>query len=106
MKRIAVNDNENPAPLHRAFRWLFQDRETGAIVIAQWPNTPFWIFLAAMLAEKFVHPPGTLGAIVSGIATLALTFWALDELVRGVCPWRRFLGAAVLIGEVVTWTGL
>jgi hypothetical protein len=29
-------------------------------------------------------------------------WWAVDEIVRGVNPWRRFLGAAVLVGAMVT----
>jgi hypothetical protein len=36
------------------------------------------------------------------VAIGSLIFWALDEVVRGVNPWRRFLGVAVLIYEVST----
>jgi hypothetical protein len=31
-----------------------------------------------------------------------LLVWAVDELFRGVNPWRRFLGAAVLGYELTT----
>ena len=31
----------------------------------------------------------------------ALIVWALDELVRGVSPFRRLLGAVVLTGQLV-----
>ncbi|MGA7385701.1 MAG: hypothetical protein WBW81_13720 [Methylocella sp.] len=31
------------------------------------------------------------------IASGSLIVWALDEAVRGVNPWRRFLGVAVLV---------
>jgi hypothetical protein len=33
---------------------------------------------------------------VDGVAGVALAVWAVDEIVRGVNPWRRILGAAVL----------
>ncbi len=42
------------------------------------------------------------GSIVGFWADMAsrvfLIWWAGDELLRGVNPWRRCLGAAVLIG--------
>lgn len=31
-----------------------------------------------------------------------LLVWAADEILRGVNPWRRCLGAAVLIYELAT----
>ena len=99
----AWNDNENPAPLHRAFRWLFQDRETKKIVIAQWPNAPLWVALAAWAVRAIFHPSGPLGTIVLGVGAIALAIWAVDEIARGVCPWRRILGAGVLVGAVVAW---
>lgn len=36
-----------------------------------------------------------------GIGTGALVVWALDELVRGVNPFRRLLGAIVLGWQLV-----
>jgi hypothetical protein len=35
--------------------------------------------------------------------TAAFAVWAADEVVRGVNPWRRLLGGAVLLGLVVSW---
>ena len=101
-----TNDNHNPAPLHRAARWMFADRTTGQIVIGQWPNVPLWIFLAAWLTNLLIHPTGTIGRVVTIVAAAALTVWALDELIRGVCPWRRILGGIVLAVEVVGWARL
>ncbi|MEL7210840.1 MAG: hypothetical protein AAGK32_21830, partial [Actinomycetota bacterium] len=34
--------------------WLFRDRTTGRITIAQPPNPPLWIFLASVVARWFV----------------------------------------------------
>jgi hypothetical protein len=38
---------------------------------------------------------------VDGIRVGALLVWALDEVVRGVNPFRRVLGAAVLSVQLV-----
>jgi type IV secretory pathway VirB2 component (pilin) len=35
------------------------------------------------------------------VATIALAVWAADELIRGVNPFRRVLGAVVLVGIVL-----
>ena len=75
--------------MRRAFRWFFENRRTGRITIGQWPNLPLWIFLVATLLR--------LGAL----ATIALVVWAGDEIIRGVNPFRRLLGAAVLLGVVL-----
>ena len=41
-------------PVRHAVDWMFRDRTTGAITIAQWPNLPLWLFgglsVAAWLA--------------------------------------------------------
>ena len=42
-----------------------------------------------------------IGIAAHFIAMLFLVIWAGDELFRGVNPWRRGLGAAVLIGSLV-----
>jgi len=34
------------------------------------------------------------------LAAGALIWWAVDELIRGVNPWRRLLGGAVLAGQI------
>jgi len=35
------------------------------------------------------------------LATAGLVWWAIDELFRGVNPWRRLLGGAVLAGQIL-----
>lgn len=76
--------------------WLFRNRRTGDLTIAQAPNTPLIVFLVAAAVRFLFHPSGTLGAVVGVVATVALVVWAGDELVRGVNPWRRLLGGSVL----------
>ena len=81
---------------------LARNRETGAITIAQTPNLALSVFLVAMGILWLTHPNGAISTVAKVVATGSLIVWALDEVVRGVNPWRRFLGVAVLIYEVST----
>jgi predicted neutral ceramidase superfamily lipid hydrolase len=85
--------------------WLFRNRRTGDRTIAQLPNAPLIVFLLATAVRWVFHPSGTAGSIVNVVATAALITWAGDELVRGVNPWRRILGGAVLAFTIagVVW---
>ncbi len=76
--------------------WIFRNRQTGAITVAQWPNVQLVIFGVVTVALRSFHPSGgiaTAGRVVAGLAFLV---WALDEVVRGVNPFRRMLGVVVL----------
>ncbi len=85
------------------FDWCFRDRRTGRITVAQFPNVALGIFLATV-ALRLVVPTGTTGrTVVDGIGLAALAWWAVDEVVRGVNPWRRLLGVG---GCVVVVSGL
>lgn len=81
--------------------WWFRDRTTGEIVIAQFPNPPLWIFLAAVVVRAFATDGTTLDTAAAWTGTVALAWWALDELIRGVNPWRRVLGIGGLAFVVV-----
>jgi hypothetical protein len=85
--------------------WLFRDRTTGKIVIAQFPNIPLVTWLAATALELVTT--GTWHTILGYTSTVALLVWAGDELLRGVNPFRRMLGAAVLAWEAFSliWGG-
>lgn len=83
--------------------WLFRNRQTGQITIAQLPNAALGLFLAARAADWFLSPTGTLRSALGVLATGALIWWAVDELLRGVNPWRRLLGGAVLTAQVASW---
>jgi hypothetical protein len=77
--------------------WLFRNRRTGRITVAQFPNLALWLFLATVVVRAIV-PTGTAARTAvdwAGLATLA--WWALDEVVRGVNPWRRLLGLGVCV---------
>ena len=88
--------------LRRAVDWAFRDRRTGAIVIGQWPNFPLWLF-AVVSASRWVLVPDVVPDLWLRIASgVALAWWAADECLRGVNPWRRLLGSAVMAGLVVS----
>ncbi len=72
--------------------WMFRDRSTGRITIAQFPNVPLWIFFGTVALRLFVHR-GAARTVVDWIAVISLGAWAVDEVARGVNPWRRILGA-------------
>jgi len=82
--------------------WLFRDRRTGRTVIAQWPNVALGIWLVATVVEALADPGGRPGSALRLVGRLALAWWAGDEILRGVNPWRRMLGAIVLAGLVAS----
>lgn len=83
------------------FEWLFRNRQTGEITIGQRPNVSIIVFVVAWVLRRIFEPSGVVGTLLDVVVTGALVFWALDELLRGVNPWRRILGATVLIFVVV-----
>ena len=83
--------------------WLFRDRHTGRITIAQAPNVALWVFIGAAVLRALLDPSGGLRTALDGVATVALVWWAADEILRGVNPWRRLLGGAVLALQVLKY---
>ena len=88
--------------------WWFRDRTTGERVIAQFPNLPLWIFLATVVVRAFATDGSSLDMLAAWTGTVALIWWAGDELIRGLNPWRRALGvgglafAAVRVVDLLT----
>jgi len=87
--------------LRRPIDWLFRNRTTGQITVGQFPNPALWLFLAATAARWALPSGGWADTALGDVATLALLWWAADEVLRGVNPWRRLLGAVVLAGQLV-----
>ncbi len=83
--------------------WWFRSRETGRITVAQLPNLSLGIYLVAWATRKVLDPTGTLDTVLAVVAGAALLWWALDEIIRGVNPFRRVLGGAVLGWMVAGW---
>lgn len=98
----------DPSPIRRGADWLFRDRRTGAYVVAQFPNPPLWIFVASVVGRWLVDEGSTPHDVLRGIGLAALAWWAADELVRGVNPWRRLLGVGGLVlvaSRLAAWLG-
>lgn len=90
------------APLRPgSLRWWFENRSTGDITVAQFPNWPLFAIAGLSLART-VASDGSSVADVSSVAVTGLwLYWGADEVVRGVNPWRRVLGVAVIGWQVV-----
>jgi hypothetical protein len=86
---------------------FFRNPETGDLVLAQWPNPPLWAFIGASVVRRVLHPHGTVGTVVSAVATVGLVVWAGLEVARGESPFRRVLGGivllVVLVGGLASW---
>src|ERR1035437_4254283 len=76
--------------------WMFRSRTTGRITLAQLPNWLLAVWLLASAVMWLGHPQGWVHAVLLVLASAALALWAGDEVLRGVNPFRRLLGLAVL----------
>jgi len=81
--------------MRRAFDWMFRSRDTGKVVLIQPLNIPLGIFFVAAALRRFAGLEGTAGTAIEVIAFVSLMWWAVDEILRGVNPFRRLLGATV-----------
>ncbi|MEY2476270.1 MAG: hypothetical protein QOG87_1585 [Actinomycetota bacterium] len=88
-------------PVRRAFDWLFRNRTTGAITVVQVPNLALTIFFVAAIVRRVADPAGSARAVITVIATAALLWWAVGEVGWGVNPFRRLLGAFIIVATVV-----
>lgn len=95
--------NRNPEHFETSENTLF-DRtfrdDNGKIVIAQMPNLPLLVGLAATLLQ-FILPSGPFQTGIDLVAFGTLFTWAWLELFEGVNYFRRSLGLAVLVGMIV-----
>ena len=78
--------------------WWFRSKD-GHLTLAQPPNPPLLVWLAAVGLGAFDLAPAH-EAAVTGVRHGALLAWAADELLRGDSPFRRVLGAGVLVLQV------
>lgn len=83
-----------------SLRWWLCD-PNGKVTIAQWPNPALAVWLVAVV----VGWTGVLGTDRTETLRLvgqgALVAWAVDEVARGASPFRRVLGAVVLVAELI-----
>ncbi len=70
--------------------------------MAQAPNLALVVFAVATVAGRLLDGHHQASRVLSDVASGAIVFWSLDELIRGVNPWRRVLGAVVLTVTLVS----
>jgi hypothetical protein len=76
--------------------WMFRSRETREITVAQMPNVPLVLFAACRITQALFSSHASVRDVLHWAGSAALAWWALDEIFRGVNPFRRLLGAAAL----------
>lgn len=81
--------------------WFFRDRRTGRILIVHAPNLAIVLWLATVLARRLTVEGTTADSLLAWAGSFTLAWWAIDEVVRGVNPWRQALGLAGCIAVVV-----
>lgn len=101
MAQHAPNDDHATVRSSSRLDWFFRDPDTGKLAIAQLPNLPLWIFLAATAVRLALHPTAGAGTAVSVISGVSIVWWSVDEIARGDSPFRRVLGAVVLAATVL-----
>jgi hypothetical protein len=88
--------------MRQFLQWFFRNRETGEVTIAQAPNLVLWVAIAAGILLWVLPSPSNPSVALGIVFKGALLLWAVDEVFRGVNPWRRCLGAAVFGYELTT----
>jgi len=95
-------EHGRPRPAAAAVGWLFRSRRTGRISVVAPPNASLSVWLVTVALRVLPLPDGA-ASFVRGVGIVALVVWALDELLRGVNPFRRGLGAVVLAAQLASW---
>jgi hypothetical protein len=72
------------------------------MTVAQWPNVSLWAFIVLAVALHVFSPKGGTEHVLRVVADVALLVWAVDEVVRGVNPFRRILGVVVFAATIVS----
>jgi hypothetical protein len=101
MRLVGTESNGTADRVRSALDWMFRSRVDGRLVIGQLPNVALIVFLVAAVLRWLIRPDGTAGVVLDVVASGALLWWAVDEVLRGVNPFRRMLGAGVLTVVVV-----
>jgi hypothetical protein len=81
---------------------MFLNRRTGHLTVVQWPNISLSVFVVVSVTLDVFRPKGGIESIARVLADVALFVWAIDELLRGVNPFRRILGLVVIVATCVT----
>ena len=96
----AMAQGGGSSTIRRIVRWMFVNRRTGGITVAQWPNAALSVFIALSVARRLNIAKGTPQTALRLLSIVAILVWAADELIRGVNPFRRILGLGVLLATI------
>ncbi len=88
-----------------SFEWWFRSRQTGRITIIQLPNWSLSAIAGGWLIRLMVSDDTPMHTGVGWTVTALWLYWGTDEIVRGVNPWRRVLGAFAVAGNVIGLLG-
>ncbi len=77
------------------------DLKINGYVVAQFPNAPLLVALAAATASLFLDDGTTANDVARSVFYVGLTVWAYEEVARGVNGFRKGLGLAALLFVVV-----
>jgi hypothetical protein len=102
----AIAQGSSSSKFRRVVRWMFVNRRTGGITVAQLPNVALSVFIALSIARWLNIAKGRLETTLRILAAVAILVWAADELVRGVNPFRTILGLGVLLATISCLTFL
>ncbi len=85
-----------PSPGQDLLGWAVTSRENGEVVLWQAPNLPALLSTVGVVLTA-VSPRGSGVQRGATVATMLVSaWWGVDELARGVNPFRRALGAGGL----------
>lgn len=89
------------ARIKHYFDWLFKDlkERKGKYVIAEVPNLPLLIFMAAIIL-CVISNPGGFQKLMAAIAYLALVYWGVLEWYGGRSRFRKLLGILGLVAVI------
>jgi len=93
----ATRIDRRPARLTSS-AWWFRGSD-GRLTLWQWPNPALCVWLVAVILG-WLNLSDDHAATVNGVRHGALLVWSLDELVRGASPFRRVLGAVILVVQL------
>ena len=74
-----------------------RDLKIRGYTVAQFPNPPLWVALAAFIVALLAGDGSTVDDLARAVLYLALTIWAYEEAANGVNGFRRALGAVALV---------
>jgi hypothetical protein len=78
--------------------WWFRAPD-GQLTLWQFPNPALCVWLVTLVLGRF-DLSSAHTRTVDGVRHGALLVWSLDEVVRGASPFRRVLGAVVLVAQL------